>query len=128
MSKENPTTAVMWIGRVITFLIISFLLVDSIMKVVKAAQSVEGTTELGWPEGSVQGIGLILLICTALYMIPRTSLLGAILLTGYLGGAVVTMALHKSSIIFPSVFGILVWVGLWLRDGQIRRLIPWRRS
>jgi hypothetical protein len=89
------------------------------MKVVKAIPSMEGTVRLGWPENLVQGAGLILLSCTALYMIPRTAILGAILLTGYLGGATAIMVRTNTPYLFPIIFGVFVWVGVFLRNEKI---------
>ena len=77
-----------WFGWIISGLCILFLLVDAIMKIAKTAPSMQGSAQLGWPESSVQGIGILLLLCTILYIIPRTAVLGAVLLTGYLGGAI----------------------------------------
>ena len=79
----------------------------------------QGSTQLGWPEANVQGIGILLLICTILYIIPRTAVLGAVLLTGYLGGAISIMVRADAaghSYFFPLLFGILAWVGLCMRD------------
>lgn len=80
----------LWAGRIVSALTVAFLLVDGIMKVAKARVAVVGSIPLGYPENVVLGIGAVLLVCTLLYAIPRTSILGAILLTGYLGGAVAT--------------------------------------
>src|SRR5260221_11803816 len=86
-TKKTTGKGALWAGRVITVLCVLFLLVDGGMKVVKSVASMEGSVELGWPESAVQPIGIMLVICTLLYIIPRTSILGAILLTGYLGCA-----------------------------------------
>ena len=99
------------------------------MKLVKSAIVVEATVQLGYPESVVLGLGIVLLACTVLYLIPRTAILGAVLLTGYLGGAV---AMHARvggallSIIFPVMIGAILWGGLYLRDERLRSLIPWR--
>ena len=120
-------TRKLWAGRVLSGLSILFLLVDSGMKLAKARVSVEGTIELGYPESAVFVIGAILLVCTALYAVPRTSVLGAVLLTGYLGGAVATQLRVGnplfSHILFPVYFGTLVWAGLYLRDQRLRDFI-----
>lgn len=108
-------------GWAISGLLIAFLLVDGIMKVFKAETSVEGTVDLGYPESTVIWIGLTLTICTILYAIPRTALLGAILLTGYLGGAVATaVRLEDPWLVFPATVGVLVWIALALRDATSR--------
>lgn len=97
------------------------------MKLVKPAPVVEATVKLGYPESVILGIGVVLLICTILYLLPKTAVLGAILLTGYLGGAVAThvrVAEGWFSILFPVIFGVLLWGGLWLRDERLQKLIP----
>ena len=108
-----------WSGWVISGLCILFLLVDAIMKIARTAPSMQGSAQLGWPESSVQGIGILLLLCTILYIIPRTAVLGAVLLTGYLGGAIAIMVranLDGHPFFFPLIIGILVWVGLFMHD------------
>jgi hypothetical protein len=108
-----------------------FLLVDGGMKLVKPAPVVEATVRLGYPETVIFGLGIVLLACTVLYLVPRTSILGAVLLSGYLGGAVAThMRVGDSlfSIFFPVMLGVLIWGGLWLRDDRLRALLPWRSS
>ena len=120
----------LWIGRILSGLMIAFLLVDAIMKVMKARVAVEGSIQLGYPESVVFGIGAILLVSTALYAIPRTSVLGAILLTGYLGGAIATHVRVGSPLfgytLFPIYVGVVLWAGLYLRDARLRALIPLR--
>lgn len=106
------------------YFVILFNLVDAGMKVVKADVSVKGSADLQWPESMVMGIGITLLIATILYAIPRTAVLGAILTTAYLGGAVAVMARLEAPYWFPVVFGILTWAGLYLRDPRVRALIP----
>jgi hypothetical protein len=97
------------------------------MKLVKPDVVVKGTVELGYPESVIFPLGVVLLSCTVLYLIPQTAVLGAILLTGYLGGAVAThvrVGAGMFPICFPIVFGVLLWGGLFLRDGRLRELIP----
>lgn len=115
-----------WIGRVLSALAVAFLVMDGGMKVARAAVAVEGTVALGFPEGAVIGIGALLLACVAIYLVPRTALLGAILVTGYLGGAV---AAHVrmgnplfSHTLFPLYVAAMVWGGLALRDPRVRAL------
>lgn len=117
----------LWTGRVLTALIALFLLFDGSIKVLKLPAAVEGTVHAGYPPTAIVPIGLTLLICLALYLLPRTSILGAILLTGYLGGATATMVrISNPWFLFPTVFGILVWTSLYLRDGALRSLLPLR--
>jgi hypothetical protein len=106
-----------------------FLLVDGAMKLIKPAPVVEATVKLGYPESVLTGLGIVVIVCTVLYLIPRTGVLGAILLTGYLGGAVATHVRAGEgwfSILFPVFFGALLWGGLYLREARLRALIPLR--
>jgi hypothetical protein len=119
----------LWAGRVLGGLPALFLLFDGLMKLVKPEPVVKATVELGYPESVILGLGIVLLACTVLYLIPRTAVLGAILLTGYLGGAVATHVRVEEGlfpIAFPVVFGAFLWGGLYLRDERLRSLIPWR--
>lgn len=116
-----------WAGRIIGGLPALFLIVDAVMKFIKPRPVVEATVKLGYPESVILGLGVVLLISTILYLIPLTSVLGAILLTGYLGGAVATHVRTGEgmfSVLFPVIFGALLWGGLWLRDDRLRSLIP----
>ncbi len=128
--QSAPTSSKMlWAGRIISALLGLFLLLVGVMKLVKPAPVVEGTVKLGYPESVIIPLGIVLTACTVLYLIPRTSILGAILLTGYLGGAVATHVRAGEpwfNILFPVVFGVLIWGGLYLRDDRLRALIPMR--
>ncbi len=124
------STRTLWIGRIMSALAVLFLIFDGGIKVMKLAPAVEATTQLGYPESTVLSIGILQLACLAVYVIPRTSLLGAILLTGYLGGAVATQVRAGSdlfSVVFPIMIGMLIWGGLFLRDDRLQALIPLRR-
>ena len=103
---------------------------DGAMKLIKPAPVVEATVRLGYPESVIQSLGIVLLVCTILYAIPRTSILGAILLTGYLGGAVAANVRVGNPLfshtLFPVYVALLVWGGLYLRDRRLRRLFPAR--
>jgi len=117
----------LWAGRIISGLPGLFLLVDGGMKLVKPPLVVEATVQLGYPESVIVGLGIVLTVSTLLYLIPRTSILGAILLTGYLGGAVATnvrVSANWFNILFPVVLGALLWGGLWLREVRLQALIP----
>src|ERR1700759_3186859 len=117
-----------WVGWVISGLIAAFLLLDALVKFAKPPQVAEAFARTGWPLDLSIPIGAILLICTVLYLIPQISVLGAILLTGYLGGAVATnLRLHNplfSHTLFPVYFGVLVWMGLRLREPQLKAVFP----
>jgi hypothetical protein len=117
----------LWAGRIVSGLVVLFMLMDGTMKLFKPSFVLEANARLGYPESTLVGIGLALLASTVLYVIPRTSIFGAILLTGYLGGAVasnVRAAQGLFNTMFPLVFGVLVWGGLWLRDSRLRNLVP----
>jgi hypothetical protein len=125
--QTSVSKGTLWTGRIISGLPVLFLLVDGAMKLVKPAAVVEATTRLGYSENTIVPIGILLIICTILYLIPRTSILGAILLTGYLGGAVATHVRAGEGlfpIIFPVIFGALLWLGLYLRNHSLRVLVP----
>jgi hypothetical protein len=119
-----------WAGYTLSTLGSLFLLLDGVMKLLKPAQVVEKTIELGYPESVIVGLGVVLLTCTILYLIPRTAVLGAILLTGYLGGAVASHVRHEDgafAVLFPVFFGAVLWGGLVLRDARLRALLPLRK-
>jgi hypothetical protein len=105
-----------------------FLLFGGVMDLIKPPSVVEGTLKMGYPESIIFGLGIVVLLCTILYLIPRTAVLGAILLTGYLGGAVATHVriLDLRSLPFPILFAVLLWGGLYCRDSRLRALIPLR--
>ena len=121
-----------WIGWGMSGLMIAFLLFDSVSKLVLEHHVVEATTQIGYSLAVIRPLGVICLVCALLYAIPRTSILGAILLTGYLGGAIASKVRIEdpmfSSVLFGAYFGILVWGGLYLRDDRVRALIPLRRD
>jgi hypothetical protein len=121
----------LWAGRIITGLPALFLLLDGVGKLVKPVPVVEATVKLGYPESVIIPLGIVLIICTAIYLFPRTSVLGAILLTGYLGGAVATHVRVGEGwfpVFFPIIMGLLLWGGLYLRDDRLRALIPLRST
>jgi len=113
----------LWTGRILGGFAALFLLWDGVMKLFKPIFVVKATRDLGYPESEIVGIGVTLLVCTLLYLFPRTSILGAILLTGYLGGAVASQVRVQApwfNVIFALAFGCLVWLGLGLRDLRVR--------
>jgi DoxX-like family len=122
----------LWTGRIMSILSILFFLMDAVMKLLKPTFVVDATVKLGYQEGVIQGLGIALLMCTIFYAIPGTSVLGAILLTGYLGGAVASNVRVGnplfSNVLFPVYFAFVLWGGLYLRDKRLRALIPLRRS
>jgi hypothetical protein len=118
-------------GAILSGLTILFLGFDALGKLIAVPQVIEGTTALGYPLSTLLPIGVIELVCLVLYLVPRTTVLGAVLLTGYLGGAVATHLRIGSPllthILFPTYVGTLVWLGLWLRDVRVRVLVPVRQ-
>jgi DoxX-like family len=131
LQSPPPSKRRLWIGRIMSALPALFLLIDAVGKLLKPAPVVEETVQLGYPESVLVGLGIVLLTCTVLYVIPRTTTFGAILLTGYLGGAVATHLRVGSPlfshILFPVYVAVLIWGGLYLRDERLRALIPLRR-
>ena len=118
-----------WAGRISSALPVLFLLFDGVAKLIKPAPVVEATVRLGYPESLIPGLGILLLVCTVVYVVPCTAVIGAILLTGYLGGATATHVRIGDPIVpilFPSIVGVLIWGGLFLRDKRLRQLIPLR--
>jgi hypothetical protein len=121
----------LWAGYITSGLLSLFLLIDGVMKLVKPAPVVEATVQLGYPESVIVGLGIVLTVCTLLYVLPLTSVLGAVLLTGYLGGAVATHVRVGNGLFsaaFPILLGVLLWGGLYLREARLRALLPLRSA
>jgi len=119
----------LWTGRIISAVVVLFLLFDSITKVLKVRAVIEASAQLGYPVSAIVTIGIILLVCTVFYIIPQTAVLGTILLTGYLGGAVAANMRIGSAMFntfFPIVFAALTWTGIFLRESRLGALIPFR--
>jgi hypothetical protein len=131
MSSDTPvaptSNKLIWAGRIVSALPVLGLVMSATMKLVMAAPAVEGLAKFGYPEGVILPLGIVELTCTVLYVIPQTSVLGAILLTGYLGGATATHVRVGDPFLAPVIVGVLVWLGLFLRDARLRVLIPLRR-
>jgi hypothetical protein len=130
----NPISkTALWSGRILSTLVILFLLFDSVIKLIPIAPVTETLQQLGYSPSInlARGLGILTLVCTLLYAIPRTAVLGAILLTGLLGGAIATHLRVGSPVfshlLFGAYLGLMVWGGLWLRDPQLRALLPLRR-
>ena len=126
-----PTRATRRASMVLTALPVLFLIMDGVMKLANLAVVREATARMGWPVATIPVIGLVLLACVALHLVPRTATLGAVLLTGYLGGAI---SAHVrlgdpllSHTLFPVYFAVMLWGALYLRDARVRALAPWRR-
>ena len=126
-----PSKPALWTGRILTILLALFMIMDGAMKLVKPEPVVKATAQLGYPTTAITGIGIALLICTALYLIPQTAALGALLLTAYLGGAVasqVRIGASPFSLLFPVIFCVLIWVSLLLRESRLRTVLPLRQA
>ena len=113
-----------WAGIILSALCSLFLIADAVMKLMNVVPVQEAMARLGYPASTTAGIGTALLVSTILYLIPRTAVIGAILLTGHLGGATATHVRVGEPFYFPIVFGVLVWAGLFLRESRLRALIP----
>lgn len=127
MPSSKPA---LWGGRIISTLAVLFLIMDGVIKIINIQPVVDASILLGLPVGLAPIFGIILLVCLAVYLMPQTAVLGAILLTGYLGGAVAIQArigAELFSLVFPLIIGALLWGGLFLRDPQLRALVPLRR-
>jgi len=116
----------LWAGRIVSALPVLMLLASGVMKLVKPDDLVKEFTRLGYPDSLTVALGIVELACTAVYAVPLTCILGAILLTGYLGGATATHVRIGDPFFAPIVLGMLVWLGIFLRDGRLRALIPLR--
>jgi|CXWL01.1.fsa_nt_gi hypothetical protein len=134
IDSSSPASSgkLLWVGRILSAIPVLFLTVDAAMKIANLAVVVAASRQIGWPVELAPVLGLVELGCVLVYLVPRTSLLGAILLTGYLGGAVATNvrigAPLASHVLFPVYVALLVWGGLVLRDGRLGQLLPWRSS
>lgn len=129
-TQNNISKANLWAGRIVGGFVALFLLFDGVAKLFKPAFVVDATVKLGYSESVIVPLGIVLVVCTILYLIPVTSVLGAILLTGYLGGAVATHVRTGEGmfpIIFPIIMGIMLWLGIYLRDTRLRTLVPLRQ-
>ena len=136
MPTDSQTTSgsktMYWAGWTMSGVVVLFLLFDGVSKLMLIAPVVEATTQIGYPVDLVRPIGIIGLVCAVLYAVPRTATLGAILLTGLLGGAIASkMRIEEplfSHVLFGVYVGVLAWGGLYLRDDRLRALIPLSRA
>jgi hypothetical protein len=131
VSRAARSSAAIWGGRVLTAVPVLFLLFDAVIKLIPIAAVTETFVQLGWPVSLAKGIGILELACLVVYIVPPTAVLGALLLTGYLGGAVATHVRIGNPLfshtLFPVYIGLLLWGALFLRDARVRALISIRR-
>jgi hypothetical protein len=113
-------------GRILTGLVVLFMVFDGAMKVLVESHVVTAMAELGWPADQSVGLGVLILACTAVYAVPRTAVLGGVLLTGFLGGATAAQVRIGHPWFFSVGMGVLVWLALYLRDARVRALAPWK--
>nr|WP_239989038.1 DoxX family protein [Corallococcus macrosporus] len=117
----------LWLGRVFTGLVVAMLAFSASMKLGQSPEAIQGIEKSGYPGSVLLGIGIAELLCLVLYAVPRTAVLGAILVTGYLGGATATHVRLSEPFIAPILVGVFAWAGLFLRDARLRALLPLRR-
>lgn len=128
-SSASVSKGSLWAGRVISILVVLFMLFDSITKILKIPQVIEASARVGINANEVFWIGVTLLVCVILYVIPRTAVFGAILLAAYLGGAVCADVITHQPVFnscFAITFGVLTWLGLYLRDRKLQEHVPFR--
>lgn len=130
MSTRTLSQKSIWTGRILSGLVVAFLLFDAVMKFIMdklPPEALEAGAALQWPIERMPLVGTILLICLACYLIPRTAILGAILLTGYLGGAVASHVRVDNPLfshtLFPVYVAVFIWLGLFLRDARVRKML-----
>jgi hypothetical protein len=131
-AMSGDSKPMLWAGWIMSGAVVLFLLLDGVMKLLLVEPVIEATRQIGYPLDVIRPLGIVCLVCAVLYAIPRTAILGAILLTGFLGGAIASKVRLEealfSQVLFGAYVGVLAWGGLYLRDGRLRVLIPWRRT
>jgi hypothetical protein len=127
-----PATARLWLARVLGGIAVLFLTMDSVVKLLRLPPAIQSTVQLGYPPGVVFGLGVVTLVFLILYLVPRTAILGALLWTAYLGGAVASHVRLGdpllTHVLAPVYVATLLWLPLWLRDARLRALLPLRRA
>lgn len=131
MTKPISSRAI-WTSRILWTAAVLFMLLDTGIKLMRDSHAVEGTTRLGYPDSTVQLLGIIEAVCLVLYLIPRTSILGMVLLTGYFGGAVATHVRLEnplfSHVLFSVYIALMMWGSLYLREPRLQELLPFRKQ
>lgn len=126
-ATAQSSKGMIWTGRIISGIVVLFLLFAATFGLIHKAESIKQMTKYGYPESAYMPITIVFITCILLYAISRTSIFGAILMTGYLGGAVATHVRAGEPYFAPIVVGVLVWLGIFLRDARLRALVPLRR-
>ncbi|MEM7550190.1 MAG: DoxX family protein [Bacteroidota bacterium] len=130
MEETNQTPkGLLWASYILQGIVTIMFLMGAFMNLLQTESAIAGATSLGYPETSVVYLGIVLLVSTILYVIPKTSILGALLLTGWLGGAVASHVIHGDPMfntMFPIVFGVVIWLSLWLRDQKLKAVFPFK--
>ncbi|MBL8757063.1 MAG: DoxX family protein [Phycisphaerae bacterium] len=124
---EGPSKAALWVGRVLGAAPVLMLTFSGVMKLVKPPAVGEGFAHLGWPEALARPLGVVELACVVLYVVPATSVVGAILVTGYMGGAIAAHVRLEEPFVVQAALGVVVWVSLLLREPRLRGVLPLRR-
>ena len=128
-TQSQTSKAMLWVSYIVSAIPVLFLVSSGIAKLVQPAPILQGFAQIGFAQSLVVRLGILELICTAVYLIPRTSVLGAILLTGYLGGATVThLRVSDPKFVAPVILGVFLWGGLFFRESRLRALIPLKRD
>ena len=128
ISKQNTSKRTVWTVRILLALVTLPFLLSGIMKLIQAPAAVQGFTHAGIPQGAILPLGILELSCLAVYLIPRTTVLGTFLLTGYLGGAILTNIINRTDFIHALVVGLFVWAGAYFRVTELQALLPVRKS
>lgn len=125
-TNQRISRSRLWTSYILQAIVVLLFLMGAVNNILQTESAVNGAVELGYPKDSVLYLGIVLLIATVLYVVPRTCFIGAILLTAWLGGAVATHVIHNDPVfnkLFPVVIGILIWLSIWLRDKRLQQLL-----
>lgn len=121
-----PPAWMFWLGWVLTVVPSLFLLFSAVLKIAQVPEAVEGFQKAGWNVAVLRPLGIVELLCTILYLNPKTAVLGAILLAGYMGGTIAHHLSQQESFVFQAIFGVVIWLGIFLREPRLWSLMPWR--
>jgi hypothetical protein len=128
MTTKIKAGKLVWLGRVMTGLAVLPFIMSASMKFMGGPQVVQGFSHFGWPESMLITLGILEAVSVVLYLIPQTAVLGGIVLTGYLGGAISTHLRIGEAVYIHVIIGLLIWGGLYLRESRLQVLIPIRKT